>query len=107
MSSPGELRFPVDKRAAIKRREEPLVRVEDERVRLLDTRVLVAQRSRKDSGSAVRAVDVEPPTALLGYLTNPGKIINDARIRRPRGTDDCGDIADIGVCIERGIHRRP
>jgi hypothetical protein len=43
MSTPGELRLPVDERAAVEGREEPLVRVEDERVGLLDPDVLVAQ----------------------------------------------------------------
>ena len=105
MSCPGEFGVPVDQRTAVEGREEPLVRVEDERVSLLDAGVFVAYRSGKDSGSAVRAVDVEPPTALLRNLSKPGEIVDDAAIGRTRGADDSGDIADILIFVERSVHR--
>jgi hypothetical protein len=42
---------------------------------------------------------------LLRNLTNPGEIIDDAGIGRTRSADNSGDVADIGIGIERGIQR--
>jgi hypothetical protein len=105
MSCSGEFRAPVDERTAVEGGEEPLVWIKDERVSLFDAGVLVAYRSGKDSGSPVRAVDVEPPTALLRNLSKPGQIVDDAGIGGARRADESGGITHIGIAIERCIHR--
>ena len=51
---PGELRVAVEQGAAVERREQPLVRVEDERVGLLDPGVLRPQRPGEDARSRRR-----------------------------------------------------
>ena len=82
VGSPSELGLPVNERAAVEGGEEPFVRVENERVSLLDAVVFVAYRSSKDLGAAVRAVNMEPPIPLLRDLAYSSKIVDDPTVGR-------------------------
>ena len=57
-------RLAVDQRARVERREQPLVRVDDERVGALDAGEAIAHARRAQRAEAVGAVDVQPQPAL-------------------------------------------
>ena len=57
----------VEQRRAVERREQPLVRVDDERVGGLDSVEPVADARREQRGAAVRGVDVHPEAAVAAH----------------------------------------
>ena len=84
---PAQLRVAVDQRAAVERREQPLVRVDDEGVAALDAGVALADAGRREPGPAVRAVDVEPDPELGADLGHRGQVVHDAEVRGAGGGD--------------------
>ena len=96
--------FAVEQRTAVEGREQPLVRVEDERVGLLEADVLRLQRPGEDAGSAVGTVDVEPPVAALRQRAHPGEIVDDAGVGRAGGTDHGDDVGQVGIGVDRCLH---
>ena len=81
-------RIAVDQRARVERGEQPLVRIDDERVGVLDAGEQPAHGRRGETGSAVRAVDVQPPAVLLRDGRDARDVVDDAEVRRARGGDD-------------------
>jgi len=62
---PGQLGVAVEQGAGVERREEPLVRVDDERVAALDAVEPVAHRRRRQRRAAVRPIDAEEAARAL------------------------------------------
>ena len=60
----GDARVAVQQRARVERGEQPLVRVDDEAVGVLDAGEQVADARRRERGAAVRTVDVHPGAEL-------------------------------------------
>ena len=60
MRRPRPLGFAIDECARVVRREEPLVRVDDVRVDVLDASEPLPNARREERGGAVGAVDVQP-----------------------------------------------
>ena len=54
-----------------------------------------SQRPGEDAGSAVGAVDVEPPAALLGERADAGEVVDDAGVGRARRADHRGDVGQV------------
>jgi alpha,alpha-trehalose phosphorylase len=88
---PGEPRVAVEQRGAVERGEQPLVRVHDERVGVLDAVVPVPDARREQAGAAVGAVHVEPEVVLSGDFGGTGQVVDDAGVRRARGRHDRRD----------------
>ena len=119
----GRRRVAIEQRAGVERSEEPLVRVDDDRVGVLDAGEERARRRRRERGAAVRTVDMEPHAALRADLGDRREIVDQPEVRRAGGGDDreraparsrqcAGDglaveptaIVDLGA-DEIGIHR--
>src|SRR6185437_12269706 len=98
---PGHRRVPVQQRGAVERREQPLVRVHDERVGMLDTVVASPDTRREQAGPAVGTVHVEPQLVLAGHLGHAGQVVDDARVRGPRRGHHRGHRARIPAIRQR------
>ena len=110
---------PAVERAQVERREQPLVRVDDQRVGAIDARqhVPVGRQHRRDA--AVRGVHVQPQPLALADVRNRRHRIDAGRRRGAHGGDDgdrqharravVGDRAleSIGPQPEFGIDRNP
>ena len=77
---PGQLRLPVDQRAAVERREQPLVRIDDEAVRPLDALEQVPHRRRRQRRRSVRAVHMHPDTVLGAHVRHAGQVVDDSEV---------------------------
>ena len=77
----GDLGVAVHERARVERREQPLVRIDDEAVRPLDARVAVADARHREPGAAVRAVDVHPHAEPLARVRHGSDVVDDAGVR--------------------------
>ena len=101
----SELRLPVHQRARTRWREEPLVRVDDERVGPSDAGELDAS-----SGSSMAARPYAPSTwnhasHLLGDVGASVEIVDDPCVGRSAGRDDDADVAP--VADRRAQRRQP
>ncbi len=76
----GQVRAPVQQRAAVERREQPLVGVDDEAVGALDPWNLCPHGGRCQRGAAVGAVDVHPEVAAVAHLGHTGEVVDDAEV---------------------------
>ncbi len=91
----------VEQGAAVERREQPLVGVDDETVGTFDATEPVAHARCQKAGAAVRPVDVEPHTQLVGNVGRRGKVVDDTGVGgATRGHDGEHPITVDGV--ERG-----
>ena len=94
----SEIGFAIDQRARAARREQPLVRIDDERVGTIQPGEPVAQLRQQQRRQAVGAVDVEPRADLCGDVGTSGQIVDHSCVRRAaRGDDD----ADVGAITDR------
>jgi hypothetical protein len=82
--------------------EEPLVRVDDERVGVLDPPVAVAHARRQQVGAAVGTAGVEPQTEVVGHLSDAIEVVDDAGIGRAGGGDHADDVGGTGICAQCG-----
>ena len=92
---PRELGIAVEQRGAIERREEPLVGIDGEGVRSVDP---LEERSRalgRERREPVGAVDVQPQAVPGGDVCDPHEVVDDPRVRRPRGCDDREHTAEV------------
>ena len=107
VGSAGDCRIAVQQRARIERREEPLVRVDDEAVGALDAVEPVADARRGERRAAVGAVDVEPRVEIGGNVGGAGEVVDHADVRRARGGDDGEETLTIGVveCVDHRTQR--
>ena len=92
----------VEQRGAVERGEQPLVGVDDERVRLLDAGEAVAHARREQRRAAVGAVDVEPQPALARDLAHAGEVVDDAGVGRAGGRHHGAHRRRVAVGVERG-----
>ena len=90
-------RVAVDQRAAVERREEPLVGVDDEAVGVANAAEEVAVGGREDRGAAVGAVDVEPEVVLAREAAEPLEVVDDARVGGAGRGDDADHVLGVGV----------
>ena len=97
VDGPGQRRIPVEQRARVERREQPLVRVDHQRVDPFDAGELGPGTGCAESGAAVRGVDVEPHAALRGDVGEPGQVVDDAGVRGPGRRGDRADRIRIGI----------
>ena len=94
---------------AIHRREQPLVRVDDERVRALDALLRPARLRADPRGSGVGGVDVEPDACGRTGVGDRGDGIHGGRRGGADGRDDGGRVAQvefIGAETELVVDRR-
>ena len=100
---PGERRIAVHQGAAVERSEQPFVRVDHERVSLLDPVQQGSPDRRHEGRTAVGGVDVEPGTELGCDSPGTGEIVDDARVRGPTRSDDGEHVgAVVGCPIDGG-----
>ena len=67
-----------------------------------------AKRAGEDSGTAVGAVDVEPPAPLPRQRADAGQVVDDARVGRSRGAHHCRDTGGVGgYCPVHGFGGEP
>ncbi len=101
----GELRVAVDQRGAVERREQPLVRVDDEGVGVLDAVVALPDGGGEQARAAVGAVDVEPQAALAGDLGQALEVVDDALVGGAAGADDGDHRLRVRVGGQGGAQR--
>ena len=77
----------VQQGAGVVRREQPLVRVDDEGVRPLDPVVEPPDRGGEQAASAVGRVDVEPDPAIRAHLGDAREVVDRPGVRRARARD--------------------
>jgi hypothetical protein len=99
----AELGVAVDQGARVERGEQPLVRVDDEGVGVLDAGETVPRAGRQHAGQAVGAVDVQPDIGSHDRAGDVGDVVDDAEVGRPRGRDHGEDA--VAVLVERRAHR--
>src|SRR5450631_3879382 len=78
----------IQEGAAVERREQPLVRVDDEGVGVLDPVKEVTNRWGGQTRPAVGAVDVDPDAELSADLRHGVEVVDDAEVRGARRCDD-------------------
>ena len=98
------LRLAVHQRAAVVGREQPLVRVDDETVGLLDAVEQVSHRGGGETGTAVGTVDVHPHPEFTSDGCHIGEVIDEPLVGRS-GRDNHGENVRVG--FEHGTQRRP
>ena len=97
----GQVGLAVDQGGAVEGSEEPLVRVDDERVGPLEAGELVSDGwGEQRGGPAVRAVDVEPQGVLGGHVGHACQVVDDAGVGRPRGGHDGDDVGAARVVAQ-------
>jgi hypothetical protein len=89
VSSPRGRRVAVDERTRVVGREEPLVRIDDEAVGVLDTRHARSQSLRQEAREAIRAIHVEPPRVLARDGGDARQVVDRTSVRRPDRRDEC------------------
>jgi hypothetical protein len=103
---PGQGRVAVQQRRAVERREQPLVRVHDERVGVLDALVPVPDAGREQAGPTVPAVHVEPQAVLARHGGHASQVVDDAGVggtpRRHGGRERPGVAVGVDGGPERG-----
>jgi hypothetical protein len=87
VGGPGESGLAIQQRAAVERGEQPLVRVDDERVGVLDPGVQAPNGWRCKTRPAVRPVDVEPDAEIGADLRHGVEIVDRAEVCRARRRD--------------------
>ena len=103
----GQVGPAVDQRGAVEGGEEPLVRVDDERVGALETPELIPHRRGEERRrAAVGAVDMEPQPVLVGDVGHTVEIVDDARVGRSRRGDHTDHVAPARVVPQRGTPAR-
>ena len=102
----ADRRVAIDERAAVERREQPLVRVDDEAVGTLDPGVPVPDARAASAGASVGTVDVEPvpSSALRRRRPRRGRRSrrrsssrSSPRRRRPRSRSTASSAATVGA----------
>ncbi len=99
---PGQRRLAVHQGGAVERREQPLVRIDDERVSMLDPGVRGPDAGREQACPAVRAIHVEPELALCRNGRETGKVIDDAGVGRAGRRHDRRERTRITVGRDSG-----
>ena len=108
MRCPPHVGVAVDEGTAVERCEQPLVRIDDEAVGMLDAVVTIADARRSQACSAVGTVDMHPHIELSTDSSNTGEVVDDAGVGRAcRGHDREHTIAVLrskpGECLtQRG-----
>ena len=100
MHGARQRRIAVEQSRTVERREQPLVRVEDERVGVLDAVVFVPDAGGEQPGAAVGAVNVEPQTVIPCDRGRPGEIVDDPRVRRARRRDDRRERRGVSIVLD-------
>ena len=101
-----DVRFRREERGAIEGREEPLVRVHDERVGVFDAGEDVAHLRHDGGNATVRTVDVQPDPFTPADLGDRGNRIDARDARRANGGDAREREAAAGVVVgDRGGER--
>ena len=95
------LRPPRPERRAVHRREQPLVRVDDERVGALAAVEAPAELRADRRRAGVGRVDVQPDARLLTAARELGHGVDGRRRRRPDRRDDGGRV------VEREVRAHP
>ena len=93
-------RISVQQRARVVRREQPLVRVHDERVGPLDTVEQRPDGRRQERRASVGAVHVEPESAVGADVRDAGEVVDGPGVRRSGARHD-GEHAVAAVGLER------
>ena len=70
----------IEERGAVERREEPLVRIDHERVGSLDAGEPCGELGHAEGGAAVGGVDVEPHVAAGAHVRHAGEVVDDATV---------------------------
>ena len=78
----GERRIAIDEGAGVVGREQPLVRVDDERVGALDAIEERPDARCEQRGAPVGGVDVEPETPVGTRVGHPRQVVDDPGVRR-------------------------
>ena len=85
---PRQIRVAVEQRTAVERREQPLVRVDDEGVAAFDPDVPRTHGWGRQPGTAVRTINMQPEAELLADVGDGGQVVDDPEVRRAGGRDD-------------------
>ena len=102
----GQVRLAVDQRGAVEGREEPFVRVDDERVGPLESGELLAHRGREERRrAAVGPVDVEPQRLLCRHVGHAVEVVDDPGVGRARRGHHADDVGPPRVVAQRGTQR--
>ena len=88
MGAAQRLAVADEQRAGPVGQEEPLVRVEDDRVRALDPREGRRPSAGEEEEPAVGRVDVEPEPLARGEIRERRQVVDRARVRRAGVADD-------------------
>ena len=99
-----QLRVAVQQGAAVEWGEQPLVRVDDEAVGLLDAVEQVAHGGRRQRCAPVGAVDVHPQPVLLADGGDPGQVVDDPQVGGAGGGNDCEHA--VGALRAEGLGQR-
>jgi hypothetical protein len=95
---------PHEQTADVERLEEPLVRIDRERVRALEGRHERGESRGQPRRAAVRRVDVEPDAFGLGEVGEVAERVDRSRVRRAGGADD-GEGRPARRAVGRDGHR--
>jgi len=105
-----ELRPPEDQRRGVDRREQPFVRVDHQRVGVLDPGEAATRAGREQGRSAVGGIHVEPQVPLGGDRGHAVQIIDDPGVGGAGGRHD-GDhglgLRVPGECGMEGLAGQP
>ena len=109
MRGPRDGGVAIDQRAGVERREEPLVGIDDERIRPVDASEAVTDGRRDERGPTVRPVHVQPDAALPADVGDTGEVVHDARVRRSGARHDREEPVGVGVVERSGqaLARQP
>ena len=102
----GHCRIPIEQAAAVDRLVQPFVRIERQRIGLLQPAKLFGHRQRSES--AIGAVDVQPQVLALGDVSDLGQRIDGAGATVPavaRSPSACGPPAGRRRSLPRGRQR--
>ena len=102
----GKAWIAVEDRGAVERREQPLVRVDHDRVGPLDPVEQRPDGGGGESRAAVRAVDVQPDAEPPADLGDAGEIVDVAAVRRAAGRGDGEDAVEV-LAVQRRLQRLP
>ena len=109
VGGPRHRGIPVEERTRVERREQPLVRVDDERICPVDAAEPVPDGRGQERRAAVGSVDVEPDAAFPAHVGHRREIVDHAGVRGARARDDREKPVRSGVVERPGqaVARQP
>ena len=87
-------RVAVDDGRAVERREQPLVRIDRDRVGGLDAAKQRPGPFGEQCGAAVGGVDVQPQAVRVTHLGDTGEVVDGTGVRSPGCRHDAGNVVE-------------